>query len=125
MDTLTLRIFLFLFGCIGTRIAFTVLSAYSTGGFLQFLGLIALLPVIGWFYLIFIGKRDTGPEVFGGKIWWQSLRPIHMMLWGLFALLAISKYSKAWVILAADTTFGLLAFLYHHYMNGDFKKILM
>jgi len=119
MDTLTLRMFLFLFGCIGTRIAFTVLSAYSTEGFLQFLGLIALLPVIGWFYLIFIGKRDTGPEVFGGKIWWQSLRPIHMMLWGLFALLAISKYSKAWVLLAADTTFGLLAFLYHR----TFKKV--
>ena len=123
MDILRLRIFLFLFGCIGSRVAFTVLSAYSTGWFLQFLGAIALLPVIGWFYIIFIGKRDTGPEVFGGKIWWKNLRPIHMLLWAFFAFLALSKNPRAWMVLAADTSFGLLSFLRHHYMNGDFRKL--
>lgn len=126
MDTqLTLRILLFLFGCIGARTAFTIFSAYSTGPVLQFLGAIALLPVIGWFYIIFIGRRDTGAEVFGGRIWWQSLRPIHMCLWALFAVLALSKNTKAWMALAADTSFGLLAFLHHHYVNGDFSKIAM
>uniref|UniRef100_A0A6C0IKM7 Uncharacterized protein n=1 Tax=viral metagenome TaxID=1070528 RepID=A0A6C0IKM7_9ZZZZ len=124
MDILRLRFFLFLFGCIGSRIAFTVLSAYSTGVMLQFLGMIAILFVIGWIYIIFIGKRDTGPEVFGGKIWWQKLRPVHAILWGLFAFLALSKNPKAWMVLAADTSFGLLSFLRHHYMNGDLKMLL-
>ena len=124
MDTLSLRIFLFLFGCIGSRIAFTVLSAYSTGVMLQFLGVIALLFVIGWMYIIFIGKRDTGPEVFGEKIWWKHLRPIHALLWGLFAFLALSKNPKAWMVLVVDTSFGLLSFLHHHWSNGDFKLLL-
>lgn len=124
MSLLGIRLFLFLFGCIGSRIAFTVISAYSTGVMLQFLGVIALLFVIGWIYIIFIGKRDTGPEVFGGKIWWQKLRPIHAFLWGLFAFLALSMNPRAWMVLAVDTSFGLLSFLRHHYINGDLNALL-
>ena len=80
MNTIQKRFILFLFGCIGTRLAFTAITAYSSISFLKILGIIALIPVIGWFYIIFIGKRDTGLEVFGGKIWWKHLRPIHMII---------------------------------------------
>ena len=124
MDSLQLRFILFIFFCIGSRTFFTILSAYSHGIFLQLLGILALFPVFGWIYIIFFGKRDTGAEVFGGKIWWQKLRPIHMFLWLLFAFLAISKNTNAWIALAADTTFGLIAFLQHHYSEGNLKKMI-
>ena len=124
MDTFKLRFFLFLFGCIGTRTLLTILSAHSKGWFLKFLGIMALFPVIGWFYIMFIGERDTGLEVFGGKIWWQKLRPIHALLWAFFAYLAIGGNDKAWIVLATDTAVGLTAFLSHHFVEGNLKKML-
>lgn len=119
-----IRFFLFIFFCIGTRLLFTAISAFAYGWFLQLLGLIAFIPVIGWFYIIFIGKRDTGIEVLGDKIWWQKIRPIHMLLWGFFGYLAIKGNRNAWIILLIDTLFGLSAFLVHHWLAGNFQKLL-
>jgi len=54
-------------------------------------------------------------------MWWKNLRPIHMMLWALFAYLAISKNHMAYAVLLVDTVFGLLAFFIHHWMQGNLK----
>lgn len=124
MNTIQYRFLLFLFGCIGSRLAFTALSAYASGQLLKILGFIALIPVLGWFYIIFIGKRDTGLEVGGGTIWWKHLRPIHMSLWAIFSYLAISGNKNAWMVLLFDTLFGLGAFLHHHWSQGNFNKLL-
>lgn len=67
-NTLKLRFYLFIFGCIGSRLMITALSAFAYGWVLTVMGLLALIPMYGWFYIIFFGKRDTGLEVFGGKI---------------------------------------------------------
>lgn len=123
INTIKIRFFLFLFGCIGSRLAVTAVSAFASGWFLTLIGVFALIPVIGWFYIIFIGKRDTGLEVLGDKIWWKNLRPIHMLLWGFFSYLAITGNRKAWIVLLIDTLFGLSSFLIHHYMEGNFKKL--
>ena len=123
--TLKTRFLLFLIGCIGSRLAFTIISAYSTGIFLKLLGLLALGPVIGWLYIIFIGNRDTGLEVFGDKIWWKDLRPIHTFLWAIFSYMAINGNRKAWIVLLIDTLFGLSAFLVYHLRQGNFKKVLL
>jgi hypothetical protein len=113
-EKLRYRFFLFIFGCIGSRLAFTALSAYASNTFLKILGIIALIPVFGWLYIMFIGKRDTGLEVFGEKIWWKDLRPLHTILWAIFSYMAINGNRKAWMVLFIDTMIGLSAFLIHH-----------
>ena len=115
MNNIQKRFLLFIFGCIAIRLLFTYIAKNSSPEFLPTLGFIALIPVIGWLYIIFIGKRDTGPEVFGEQIWWKDLRIIHASFYASFAYLALNQNPNAWLLLASDTTFGLLAFLLHHF----------
>lgn len=124
MNTIQKRFLLFLFGCIGTRLFFTYIAKIINRNLLPYLGLLALIPVIGWFYIIFIGKRDTGAEVFGDKIWWKNLRPIHLIFYSTFSYLAIQKNTNAWIALLVDTLFGLSAFLIYHYSHNDFSKLI-
>jgi hypothetical protein len=123
MLTLGQRIVLFLVACIGLRTLFVVLAKNASPKNLRLLGILALLPVIGWAYIISTGSRKTGAEA-GGKIWWDSLRPIHMTLYALFAVSAIYGNKNAWIFLLIDVMFGLMSFIIHHYRNGDFAKLL-
>jgi len=123
MNTLQKRFLLFLIGCIGTRTLFVILAKNANKLFLKMMGYLAILPAIGFFYLFFTGSRKTGAEVFGDKIWWNNLRPIHGLLYILFAYNAINGNNSAWVYLLIDVIIGLFSFLIFHYMNGDFKKI--
>jgi hypothetical protein len=124
MNTLKIRFYLFIFGCILSRLFMTLLSSFAYGKILRAIGFLALLPVLGWLYIIFIGKRDTGLEVFGGEIWWKNLRPIHVGLWSLFAYLSINGNRNSWIVLLVDTLFGLFAFLWHHYFAGNLGKMI-
>jgi hypothetical protein len=120
MNNIQKRFLLFLLGCITIRLLFVILAKNSDKDKLQYLGYIALIPILGWFYIIFIGKRDTGGEVFGEEIWWKDLRIIHAIFWSIFAYMAINKNTNAWIILLTDTLFGLIAFLNYHYNQGNF-----
>jgi hypothetical protein len=124
MNDLQKRFYLFLFGCIGVRALFTVAAAYASVPVLYILGIVAIFPVLGWLNIMLFGERDTGPEVFGGRIWWQNLRPLHTLLWAGFAYRAISGFRSAYQLLAIDTFVGLCAFLFHHYRNGNLKVML-
>ena len=124
MNLLKFRFFLFLIGCIGSRVLFTIFAAYSSGWVLIMCGVLAVIPVLGWFYLTFLGERNTGFEVLGNLIWWKNLRVIHMLLWGFFAYLALTGNHMAYVVLAVDTTFGLGAFLVHHGSEGNLKTMI-
>jgi hypothetical protein len=124
-EKLRYRFFLFIFGCIGSRLAFTIVSAFASNILLKILGIIALIPVFGWLYIMFIGKRDTGLEVFGEKIWWKDLRPLHTLLWATFSYMAINGSKRAWMVLFIDTMIGLSAFLIHHGRQGDFRLLLL
>ena len=124
MNNIQKRFLLFLFGCILIRFLLVILAKNIDKENLQYLGYLALIPVLGWLYIIFIGERDTGGEVFGEKIWWKDLRIIHVSLWSIFAYMAINKNNNAWQFLLIDTIFGLVAFLNFHYIQGNYKYII-
>jgi hypothetical protein len=108
------RVLLFLIGCIGTRTALAIGAKYASPEILQAMGALALLPALGFFLIYMFKLRETGPEVFGEKIWWNSLRPVHGILYLLFAIFAIRKENFAWMFLAADVSFGLIAYITHN-----------
>ena len=124
MNTIQKRFLLFLFGCIGTRSLFVYLAKIANETYLRYMGYIAILPAIGFFYLFLSGSRKTGAEVFGDKIWWNDLRPVHGFLYFLFAYNAITGNSFAWIYLLVDVIIGLISFLSFHYYNNDFVHLL-
>jgi|LauGreDrversion4_1035100.scaffolds.fasta_scaffold176540_2 hypothetical protein len=119
MNTSGLRNTLFLFGCIGVRLCIAYVASRLEGRRMQIAGTLALLPVLGWAYIMLVKRRDTGPEVFGGRIWWQHLRIYHALLWTCFAYMAINRYPNAYIPLLLDTSLGLLAFIYKRYLASD------
>jgi hypothetical protein len=113
------RMLLFLIGCIGTRAAIAYAAKVVSPSTLQIMGGLALLPAIGFLYLVFVSRRDTGPEVLGGRIWWQKLRLVHAGMYALFAVMALMKIESAWKVLAVDVLFGLGSFLAHHFSGWN------
>jgi hypothetical protein len=121
MNDLKKRMLMFLIGCIGVRSLFVIIAKYINTNYLKYLGYLALLPAMGFIYIFLTGSRKTGPEVFGDKIWWNNLRPIHAILYLLFAYNAIIGNKQAWMYLLADVLIGLISFLIYHYVKGDFN----
>jgi hypothetical protein len=116
MDNLVKRRLLFLIGCIGSRTIIAYLAKIAPPFWLSIMGYIALIPAIGFITIYLFGLRKTGTEVFGDKIWWNHLRPVHGFLYLMFAYYAIQKQSNvAWHFLAIDVIIGLIAFLYKHF----------
>ena len=124
MNDLQKRFLLFLIGCIGMRTLFVIIAKNSSEKYLKYIGYLALLPAIGFTYIYLSGSRKTGAEVFGGKIWWNNLRPLHAFLYFLFAYNAINGNKNAWMFLLIDVVVGLISFSTFHYYNGDFSKVL-
>ncbi len=122
MKDLQKRFLLFLIGCIGVRVLF-VISARNNPDYLPIMGLLALIPALGFMYIYMNDLRKTGTEVFGDEIWWNNLRPVHGLLYGLFAITALNKQSYAWIFLLIDVLIGLSSWLYYHYLHGNFYKL--
>jgi len=123
MNNLQKRFLMFLIGCIGMRVLFVIIAKNINVRYLKYLGYLALLPAIGFMFIYLTGTRQIGMETFGQKIWWNDLRPIHSILYFIFAYNAIIGNTNSWIYLLADVIFGLLSFLIFHYYNGDFKRL--
>jgi hypothetical protein len=124
MNHIKQRMLLFLIGCVGVRFLFVIIAKYISINYLKYLGYLALLPAIGFIYIYLTGSRKTGLETFGEKIWWNNLRPIHSILYFVFAYSAIIGNTQAWIYLLADVLFGITSFLIYHYIRGDFAFII-
>jgi hypothetical protein len=113
LSTLQKRALLFWIGCIGTR-SLVAWLAYAKPELLPYMGVVAAAIAIG-FTTIYLGElRPTGAEVFGERIWWDSLRPVHATLYGAFAYFAFQSHPQAWTFLATDVLLGAGAWLTHH-----------
>jgi len=124
MNQIQKRFLLFLVGCIGMRTLFVFIAKNTSVTYLPYLGYLALLPALGFAYIYLTGSRKTGQEVFGEKIWWNDLRPLHSLLYFLFAYNAIQRNKNSWIYLLIDVVIGLFSFLIFHYFNGDFEKLV-
>jgi hypothetical protein len=122
MNNIQKRFILFLFGCIVIRFLFVYIAKNYTK-YLPIMGFFAIFISLGFFYVYFTNSRQTGREVFGDKIWWNHLRPIHASLYLLFAIVAIRKNPQSWVFLFIDVLIGLSSFLLFHYNQGNLKLL--
>jgi len=123
MNTIQKRFLTFLLLCIPFRIIFAIVAKYINNDYLPYLGFLAIMPAIGFSYIFIFGKRNKGGETFGQKIWWNHLRPIHALLYALFAYLAINKNKNSYFVLFADVLVGFVSFLHHHYSVNSFSKL--
>ena len=97
--------------CIAVRTIIAYAAYLATTPYLRYMGIVAILPAMGHIYLFFKDTRKNG--AFGGKLWWNPVRPIHGVLYGLFAYNAIQGNHQAWVYLLLDVMIGLLAFTHN------------
>lgn len=124
MTPMQTRFILFLVFCLGSRFTLAYIAKNVSTSILRLMGYIAILPAVGFIYIFATGSRQTGAEVMGGKIWWNFLRPVHALLYVLFAYNAINGHSYAWTFLLADVLLGVVSFLVHHYRAGDFAHLI-
>ena len=123
MNAIQKRFLMFLIGCIGFRFLLVWLAKTVNKKYLPLMGLLALGPVIGFSYIYFTNSRNTGAEVFGSKIWWNYMRPIHALLYLIFSVMAFKESTSAWIPLLIDVSVGLLAFLNYHYSEDNFSRL--
>jgi hypothetical protein len=123
MNNLQKRFLLFLIFCIGIRSLFVYIAKIIDTNYLPIMGYISLLLAIGFTYIYLTDGRKTGVEVFGGKIWWNNLRPLHALLYFVFAYMAINKNANAWIVLLIDVVIGLISFLTYHYIEGNYREL--
>lgn len=124
MNNFHKRLLFFLFGCILTRFLLVYIVKNLPIKYLPYLGLLGLIPGIGFLVIYFGNYRKTGEETFGEKIWWNNLRPIHSLLYLTFVYLALNKHKNSYIPLLIDVIFGLTVFIIYHYMNNNFSKLL-
>tara|TARA_B100001123_G_C14825521_1_gene834012 strand:+ start:177 stop:563 length:387 start_codon:yes stop_codon:yes gene_type:complete len=122
-QSLRKRFALFLLLCIPARILLVYLAKYIPLKYLPIMGIIFLIIGCTFLYLNFFDKRKTGLETGGNAIWWNDIRPVHGFLAILFGILALKKIRDAWIVLAIDVLFGLIAFLIFHGLNNNFSKL--
>ncbi len=123
MNSIQKRFLLFIFGCILTRSLFVIIAKRIDNKYLPYLGYLALIPAIAWIYIYFFNNRDIGPEVFGGKIWWNELRLIHALLYILFAIYAIQKKTFSYIPLLIDVIIGFVGFINYHISENNLSKL--
>ena len=117
MDNKTKRILFFMLGCVVVRIGLVLLAKNIPEDKLSYMGYLALVPAIGFSIIYLGGLRKTGGEVFGDIIWWNNLRPIHALLYFIFAYMAINKNQNAYKVLLGDVILGVVAFMGYHFKN--------
>jgi hypothetical protein len=106
---------LFLTACIPLRLLLAYLAKIQLANSfpIRAMGFSYLLIGIAMMSIYFFGLRPTGVEA-GGAIWWNRIRPLHAILYFIFAYLALTGSPSAWMVLLADVALGLTVFTIHY-----------
>jgi hypothetical protein len=106
-------IYIFLFGCIGIRLAISMLAKYIDHDYLPYMAIFTTMISLGFLRGFILNSPKVG--FFGNPVWWQNYRIIHSINFGIFSFLAVNKNSNAWIILFADAMLGLMFFLQKYF----------
>ena len=107
------RLLLFTLLCIPSRVFFLYLARTLTGTSLDLFAMLAILISFGFMYIYVTGSIQAGAET---TIWWNSLRPVHSLLYLSFALLSLNKNKNAHMPLAIDVVLGFASFIVNHFV---------
>ena len=100
----------FLIGCIGTRLALACVIALCSPTLLRAVSVVTAAMAIGFASIWLFGWRKTGPETGGRPIWWDSLRPLHALVFATVSVLSWrGRRTEAAAIVVADALVGLVA----------------
>ena len=108
------RLILFLIGCMGTRFGLSFFIKNHGIKYKNILIVLLLALSFGFMYIYMNDLRQTGLEVFGDKIWWNQLRPLHAILYFTSAIMLYLNNKNAYIPLALDTGIGLCSFIIYH-----------
>ena len=74
----------------------------------------AVIISLSFMYQFLFNAKKKG--AFGGEPWWNNMRPVHALLYMLFAVLIfIGKGNTAWGVLLLDISIGIAAFVKHYF----------
>jgi hypothetical protein len=104
---------LFYYGCMPLRLGFAYAAYVANESHLRWMGLIALLIGV-LFILVWVTKSRNVKGAFGGNVWWSNLRPIHGILYIIFAISALNGSRDGYKILLADAGLGFVSFKYQY-----------
>ena len=106
------RIILFLCCCIPLRLSLVYLAKKEV--YINVMGVVALLISIGFMYQFIVHPHKTG--AFGGDSWWNGTRPVHALLYLIFAIMTFINPKYAYVVLLVDILLGT-GFFINHYIH--------
>ena len=104
------RAIAFLILCLGLRLSIELIAKNLSTKTLKLSAIPALLFGISFISLYLFDLRKNGIEA-GGKIWWNSLRPVHGMLFILYSVYSFKGEKNAYIVLLLDVFIGLLTWL--------------
>jgi len=127
LNIVQIRFLVFIFICLGTRLGIAHYAKNASEEVLNNMGKLAIIPAVGIIYIyIFGSKTADGQLSWAGEdnVWWNSLRPIHGIIYALFAIMAIKGNTNAYKMLQLDSIVGLIAFINYLYSSGKINKLL-
>lgn len=113
------KVYLFLFGCIGVRSLLALLAYKIDVKYLPYLGVFTTFVALGFLINYIFGTRKTGREssAENNRIWWNDFRPLHALLYLLFAYYAFTKSKCAYKLLVLDVIIALIIYILYKTNN--------
>tara|TARA_B100001250_G_scaffold176137_1_gene151399 strand:+ start:300 stop:659 length:360 start_codon:yes stop_codon:yes gene_type:complete len=115
------RALAFLILCLGARLSIALIAKNLSTKALKLSAIPALILGLAFVSLYLFDLRKNGIEA-GGKIWWNSYRPIHGMLFILYSIYAF-KGENAYIVLLLDVFIGLFVWIHKYYLTKEFLHV--